>query len=471
MAGSAPTEGRIFISYRREETAYPAAWLFDRLSDTFGTEQIFKDVDSMEPGDDFVAVITSAVESCDVLLALIGTRWLTVTDHAGNRRLDNPDDFVRLEIEAALTRGVRVIPILVEGARMPRADELPPSLAKLVRRHALELSPSGFNFETSRLLKVLNKALAGRTGAPTPAVVEADPPPSADGPEATTVATGTGASRPEPAGPSDEHGAEAPPQWAVDPFGAHDLRYWDGARWTEHVSDDGVLGTDPPVPGKREPRLQPLRSPGEAPRPFPAGGAAIYFPEGTAVSGVVVMPDRYATVQDLLDDVYGRFLHGHFPRSSYGRVWLVCGTSRCIVPLTWVFDVGRPVGDTDEGWSRLSPADAGLRGNQAYRVFSPADHRYCGVVVDDLRVLRSLEARADAFFEPRRGQARVVSQLLQHQAAPGRSLYVPVEVADMSSPQHGGVFMCGSLLGTAGRVVDLRGPGVLQAIQGGRAAT
>jgi hypothetical protein len=161
MAGSNPaTSGRIFISYRREETAYPAAWLFNRLADRYGGGQVFKDVDSIQLGDDFVEVITRAVGSCDVLLALIGNEWLTITDEHGRRRLDDPDDFVRLEIEAALTRRVRVIPILVEGAQMPRADELPDSLVRLMRRQALELSPNRFEADTSRLLKVLDMTLA-----------------------------------------------------------------------------------------------------------------------------------------------------------------------------------------------------------------------------------------------------------------------------------------------------------------------
>ena len=154
-----PVPGRIFISYRREETAYPAGWLYDRLADRY-RGQVFKDVDSIELGDDFVEVITRAVGSCDVLLALVGDQWLTITDEDGRRRLDDPDDFVRLEIEAALTRNVRVIPILVDGARLPRAEELPPSMAGLVRRQALELSPARFDFDTSRLLKVLDKTLA-----------------------------------------------------------------------------------------------------------------------------------------------------------------------------------------------------------------------------------------------------------------------------------------------------------------------
>ena len=151
---------RIFISYRREETAYAAGWLFDRLAERFGRDQIFKDVDSIELGEDFVQEINRAVGSTDVLLALIGNRWLTATDDEGARRLDQPDDFVRIEIEAALSRDVRIIPILVDGATMPPAAELPRSLAPLARRQALELSPARFQSDTSRLLEVLERTLA-----------------------------------------------------------------------------------------------------------------------------------------------------------------------------------------------------------------------------------------------------------------------------------------------------------------------
>lgn len=160
VAGSAgKVPPRIFISYRREETGWAAGWLFDRLASHFGRSQIFKDVDSIEPGDDFVEVITTAVGSCDVLLALIGSRWLTVTDQDGGRRLDSPGDFVRLEIEAALERGVRIIPILVDGALMPRADQLPESLAKLTRRQALKLSQDRFGSDLKRLLPALRRTI------------------------------------------------------------------------------------------------------------------------------------------------------------------------------------------------------------------------------------------------------------------------------------------------------------------------
>lgn len=153
------------MSYRREDTAYPAGWLYERLVAHLGRDQVFKDVDSIELGDKFPEVIANAVGSCDVLLALIGNRWLTAKDEDGKRRIDKPDDFVRLEIEAALQRDVRVIPILVEGARMPHADALPTSLGGVVQRQALELSPSRFDADATRLLRVLDKTL-GETQAP-----------------------------------------------------------------------------------------------------------------------------------------------------------------------------------------------------------------------------------------------------------------------------------------------------------------
>ena len=164
---AAASASRIFVSYRREDSAYPAGWLFDRLVDHFGADQIFKDVDSIELGDDFVERITGAVGSSAVLLSVIGKRWLTVTGEKRQRRLDDPGDFVRLEIEAAFERGVRVIPVLVDGARMPQAAELPDSLAQLAHRQALELSPNRFGSDTGRLLDVLDRTLNEMGVAPT----------------------------------------------------------------------------------------------------------------------------------------------------------------------------------------------------------------------------------------------------------------------------------------------------------------
>ncbi len=150
--------GRVFISYRRQETAWPARQLYDLLVAELGADRVFKDVDNIEPGDDFVERIQSAVGSCQVLLALIGPEWLAAKDATGARRLDDPEDFVRLEVETALYRDdVRVIPILVDNAKMPSPQQLPKGLAALTRRQAVEINP--VNFDTRRLLRVLNDTL------------------------------------------------------------------------------------------------------------------------------------------------------------------------------------------------------------------------------------------------------------------------------------------------------------------------
>ena len=111
--------------------------MYDRLSQHFGRDNLFMDIDSIALGLDFARAIRNAVGSCDILLAVIGRQWLTSSDPLGHRRLDNPEDFVRLEIMAALTRNVRLIPVLVSGASMPRANELPDVLQPLTRRQAL----------------------------------------------------------------------------------------------------------------------------------------------------------------------------------------------------------------------------------------------------------------------------------------------------------------------------------------------
>ncbi|MEO1446259.1 MAG: SUMF1/EgtB/PvdO family nonheme iron enzyme, partial [Cyanobacteria bacterium J06635_11] len=127
---------RIFISYRRSDAAAEAGRIYDALEPHFGRESIFMDVDALEAGEDFRARLREAVEQCQVLLAVISKGWLQATDEAGHRRLDNPADWVRLEIETALARNIRVIPVLSEGIAMPLASELPQSLQPLVYRHA-----------------------------------------------------------------------------------------------------------------------------------------------------------------------------------------------------------------------------------------------------------------------------------------------------------------------------------------------
>ncbi len=151
--------GRIFISYRRQATSHPAGRLYDCLVAHLGKDHVFMDVDSIEPGMDFGDVIAREVATCDALLAVIGPEWATLTNEDGGRRLDDSDDVVRLEIAAALERDIRVIPILVEGAVMPRRHELPDVLQGLVRRHALTVRHESFREDSSRLIAAIDRIL------------------------------------------------------------------------------------------------------------------------------------------------------------------------------------------------------------------------------------------------------------------------------------------------------------------------
>jgi WD40 repeat protein len=160
---AAASSGGIFISYRRLETSHLAGRLYDRLVDRFGEAKVFMDVDTIDLGMDFAEVIGQAVGSCKVLLAIIGPDWLSVTDEKGRRRLENPDDFVRLEVQTALERNVRVIPVLAEGAGMPRRQDLPRPLAGLARRNALTMHHDSFRYDAERLVEAIERVLAAGT--------------------------------------------------------------------------------------------------------------------------------------------------------------------------------------------------------------------------------------------------------------------------------------------------------------------
>jgi TIR domain len=149
MRRSAP---RVFVSYRREDASGHAGRLYDALAEKFGDENVFMDVDTIQVGADFTQAIASAVASCDALIALIGRDWATVTDEAGRRRIDDPDDFVRLELETALERDVAVIPACVRGASFPEESELPPSLAPLARRQGTDLRDTAWRDDVRRLI-------------------------------------------------------------------------------------------------------------------------------------------------------------------------------------------------------------------------------------------------------------------------------------------------------------------------------
>ena len=149
----------IFISYRRDDAAMAAGRLADHLIGHFGSDKVFMDIDTIEPGEDFVDVIEKAVHGCKVLIAVIGKEWLNVTDDNGKRRLDNSNDFVRLDIATALDRGIRVIPILVNGAIMPQTDDLPEPLKKLARRNAQEFIDKRFRDDVKQLVSIIEKVL------------------------------------------------------------------------------------------------------------------------------------------------------------------------------------------------------------------------------------------------------------------------------------------------------------------------
>lgn len=178
----------IFISYRRQDTQSAAGRLADHLREQMPEVAIFRDIETIEPGVDFVDAIGRALESCGILLAIIGPRWATMTDAAGRRRLDDPNDYARLEIATALQRSdVRVIPVLVEGAEMPGSETLPEELKLLARRNAIELTDKRWEFDVSTLVETLRKAL-GIDPSPQPIRPKPTPPtPPAPTPTPTTA--------------------------------------------------------------------------------------------------------------------------------------------------------------------------------------------------------------------------------------------------------------------------------------------
>lgn len=148
---------RIFISYRRDDSAGYVGRLFDRLANQFGREAIFTDIDTIPPGEDFVEAINDAISACDIVLVVMGKQWADIEDNAGQRRLDNPNDFVRLEIATALKMNKRVIPCLVRGASMPYPNQLPSDLQPLLRRNAKEISDHNFHHDMDELIRALHR--------------------------------------------------------------------------------------------------------------------------------------------------------------------------------------------------------------------------------------------------------------------------------------------------------------------------
>jgi TIR domain/WD domain, G-beta repeat len=148
--------GGVFISYRREDSAASAGRIFDRVARRLGRKNVFFDVDNILLGVDFVERLTDSVGRCDVLIAVIGKDWVSAADGSASRRLDDPHDFVRVEIEAALARSISVIPVLVDGAIMPKREDLPESLHGLLRRQGIAIAHATFESDVARLTKALS---------------------------------------------------------------------------------------------------------------------------------------------------------------------------------------------------------------------------------------------------------------------------------------------------------------------------
>ncbi len=148
---------KIFLNYRREEAGAAAGRLYDTLVHEFGEDRVFLDVNRIPPGTVFPAHLQAEIASCDTFLAIVGPKWLEIVDDKGHRRLDDPNDFVRIEIAAALNRDIPVIPILLDGTKIPRSDQLPPDLQHLAARNAFGIQEATFRADAARLVGELKK--------------------------------------------------------------------------------------------------------------------------------------------------------------------------------------------------------------------------------------------------------------------------------------------------------------------------
>jgi len=153
------SQKRVFISYRRSDSAGHAGRLYDYLKNYFGNERIFFDVNTIQAGVNFEQKINSELDNSEVVLVLIGNQWLDAKDKEGSKRLDNPKDYVRLEVETALSKNITVIPILLQGATMPSGNVLPDTLYDLSRRNAIRLNDDHWNSDFKLLATIMENAL------------------------------------------------------------------------------------------------------------------------------------------------------------------------------------------------------------------------------------------------------------------------------------------------------------------------
>ncbi len=154
----------VFISYRRDDSAGYAGRLADALEKRLGKDTVFRDVEDIKPGEDFVKALERNLHNAKVFLVIIGKDWLTVKDSQGRRRLESPKDYVRIEIESALRLNGLTVPVLVEGAVMPKPEELPRTIAALANRQAIEMTDSRWDEDIERLIEIINAFHEERPG-------------------------------------------------------------------------------------------------------------------------------------------------------------------------------------------------------------------------------------------------------------------------------------------------------------------
>ena len=182
--------GAIFISYRRSDSAGEAGRLSDDLSARFGSHAVFMDVDAIQPGIDFRKAIRENVGGCSVLLAVMGAEWLGTRSNDGTRRLDSENDYVRLEIATALKREIPVVPVLVRGAHMPKAEDLPEDIRELAYRNSVELTHARWKSDVQLLGHALAPYLGSvSTAAPTAERLEPIAKPATESPLAPHAAS------------------------------------------------------------------------------------------------------------------------------------------------------------------------------------------------------------------------------------------------------------------------------------------
>ncbi len=146
---------RLFLSYRRDDTGGRAGRLFDALVTRYGHDAVFQDVNTVQPGLNFVRQVEVAIKSSDVVLVVIGPQWLSSPAPEGGRRVDRPDDFVRRELTMALDADVRVVPVLVDGATLPLAGELPEGIVPLLQRQAVSIDDVSWRQDVDALIRRL----------------------------------------------------------------------------------------------------------------------------------------------------------------------------------------------------------------------------------------------------------------------------------------------------------------------------